>query len=790
MKGNSFRKGLVVGILFLFISAGFTSVIGSSFNREQDVSSLTFYAFSRTGTKKCNVELDRVVAEKISILFENLKDKLTSDPMSVSTQELKVDFIEMLDVNGLIPLGLSRDYVFSLLNPSWLNWINGDSPFIKNNFFSSIVSRLKNNFNSDSFSHTGFSAFCSIAGLGMGLQFTPIMIPRPRFISFWAAYIDAYVTAANLLTGRGFAAVGPQFGLNLGFMGVGLTWAIPGEPAYFAFGGYSLFTMVGAAEVETYPLNRAPVISEEAPFDGEMDVSSTISELSFSIRDPDGDRMDYSVSTDPDIGSDSGYNKGDGRYSVSVSNLDPDTSYHWTVSVSDGEDTTEETFTFNTAVEAPFVSNPNPADGDSWVSADLSELSFRLEDLQGDLMDFTVETVPDIGSGRGNGVTGGVYSVDVDGLDYTTDYSWFVNVTDGKVWTRKVFVFKTQPIMVFDPFVEGWQYRKKFTVDNSLVTGDLSDFPVLVNVVDSDLAVKAQVDGDDILFMDGSGVAGRLVHEIEMFDSNTGTLAAWVCIPSLSSSSDTDFYMYYGNPGCDNQEYVSRVWNGGFEAVWHMSDDGNQIDSTVNGNTLVPQTAPDYLQDGSLGYSCFFDRENCEFLKCGAVRTEYPISGEVYYKPVSSSIGYDHGLLGIADASSPSYLTFISMAPSTNFLRAFSRSGGSSTYAETDVSAKINDWNYIVAKHSATNNRKIWLDLGNEKTDTANRNPSGLDNTAVGTLVYNGGPQKVYHADGYIDEVRISNIVRSDDWYKTTYYCFKYCFDGGFFDLGPEESGP
>ena len=134
-------------------------------------------------------------------------------------------------------------------------------------------------------------------------------------------------------------------------------------------------------------------------------------------------------------------------------------------------------------------------------------------------------------------------------------------------------------------------------------------------------------------------------------------------------------------------------------------------------------------------------------------------------------------------------ISILKLATGTHYyLRAWSRgSGGPSAYAQTNVGAKINDWNYIVAKHSATNNRKIWLDLGNEKTNTENKNPSGIDTTAVGTLVYNNGIGDIYNADGWIDEVRISNIVRTDDWYKTTYYTFEYCYDGGFFSIGPEE---
>ena len=423
------NEGLVIVVLVLFVGAGISPVSSKIVEADQNFSSMTFYTFGRSGTKKCEVDLPSEVVEDISFMFKDLKNKLTSDPTSDSTQKLKVDFIDLLDVNGLIPVGLSRNNVFSLLNPSWLNWVNGDSPFIKHGFFSSLGSRLNNGFAPGSSSYTGSAAFCSIGGAGMGFLFPPLMIPRPRFVKFWAAYGGGLTTAANLLTGRGFTAFGPQFGITLGFIGVGLTWAIPGDPAYFAFGGYALFTMVGAAEVETYPLNRAPVISEEIPADGKWSVPLSLSELSFRIRDPDGDRMDYTVTTNPDIGSDSGYNKNDGRYSVSISDLEPDKTYEWTVEVSDAESNVKKSFNFIAEAGPPF-----------------------------------------------------------------------------------------------DPFNEGWQYRKKITINHFLVAGDFSDFPVLIKFVDSDLSSKAQADGDDILFMDDVGTASKLYHEIEYWDISNGEL--------------------------------------------------------------------------------------------------------------------------------------------------------------------------------------------------------------------------------------------------------------------------
>ena len=93
----------------------------------------------------------------------------------------------------------------------------------------------------------------------------------------------------------------------------------------------------------------------------------------------------------------------------------------------------------------PFITNQNPIDGTLEVPFDLFQISFNLSDYNGDLMDYTVETSPDIGSKNGFDVGNGSYSVTISNLSYFTPYTWFVNVTDGTHWTREVYSFMTEP---------------------------------------------------------------------------------------------------------------------------------------------------------------------------------------------------------------------------------------------------------------------------------------------------------------------------------------------------------
>ncbi len=94
----------------------------------------------------------------------------------------------------------------------------------------------------------------------------------------------------------------------------------------------------------------------------------------------------------------------------------------------------------------PLVLNPSPADEAVNVNITLNELSFNITDPQGDLMDYTVETKPDIGSDIAEGVVNGRYNITVNSLEYFTEYTWYVNVTDSSgsnSWTNESFTFTT-----------------------------------------------------------------------------------------------------------------------------------------------------------------------------------------------------------------------------------------------------------------------------------------------------------------------------------------------------------
>ena len=72
--------------------------------------------------------------------------------------------------------------------------------------------------------------------------------------------------------------------------------------------------------------------------------------------------------------------------------------------------------------------------------------------------------------------------------------------------------------------------------------------------------------------MNNQGFAQKLSHQIEQFESETGTITAWVNVTSVDASNDTYLYLYYGNNNCLSKEDTRGTWDSDYVSIWHMDD--------------------------------------------------------------------------------------------------------------------------------------------------------------------------------------------------------------------------
>jgi Concanavalin A-like lectin/glucanases superfamily/Domain of unknown function (DUF2341) len=135
------------------------------------------------------------------------------------------------------------------------------------------------------------------------------------------------------------------------------------------------------------------------------------------------------------------------------------------------------------------------------------------------------------------------------------------------------------------------------TVNHTLVPSTQTNFTVLVSVTDPALKTVANgghvanANGYDIGFYADSGGTTKLKWEVENYNGTTGNLIAWVKVPTVSSTTDTSFYLFYGDPSITtNQSDPVNTWDTNFKAVYHLGNGTslNATDSTGGNNgTLI-----------------------------------------------------------------------------------------------------------------------------------------------------------------------------------------------------------
>ncbi len=104
-----------------------------------------------------------------------------------------------------------------------------------------------------------------------------------------------------------------------------------------------------------------------------------------------------------------------------------------------------------------------------------------------------------------------------------------------------------------------WLARKPVTLEPSLTAAALTAVAVPVTVTDADIQASATASGVDIVFTAADGTT-RLDHVLEAWDDTTGTLTAWVLVPTLSPTEPTELFVYYGNPTAVDQQDSASVF--------------------------------------------------------------------------------------------------------------------------------------------------------------------------------------------------------------------------------------
>ena len=337
-----------------------------------------------------------------------------------------------------------------------------------------------------------------------------------------------------------------------------------------------------------------------------------------------------------------------------------------------------------------------------------------------------------------------------------------------------------------------WSNRQQITINHAQVSGssNLSNFPVLISITDANLVSAAKADGSDIMFTASDGVT-QLNHELEQYNSATGQLTAWVNVPSVSPSADTPIYMYYGNPATTSQQNPPGVWINNYLGVWHLP----------NGTTLTANDSTSHAFNGTItGFSAAVGEiyggaaaqsTTSEIVTSanGALGNLAGMTASAWIHPNSSG-GAAYGRImdksaGVGPVNGwyfgmdGSNLEFQVTYGTTNLLVTGSRplTMGSTAYATVT-------WD---GSGSAAN-AHLYVNGTEVSSYAVRQNASGTrnDDSTHPLILGNVNGVGDRHFDGWLDEARIANSVRSPDWILTEYQ--NQNAPTQFLTVGPQES--
>jgi len=308
-----------------------------------------------------------------------------------------------------------------------------------------------------------------------------------------------------------------------------------------------------------------------------------------------------------------------------------------------------------------------------------------------------------------------------------------------------------------------WKYRRTITINHTKINGTLTNFPLLIEIVESSLIGKTQPNGYDFVFTDANNV--KLNHQIEFYNSTIGHLIAWVNVPYLSSTEDTKLYMYYGNPNCDNQQNPTAVWDTNYKLVLHLNENtGIHYDSTMNGNDGTPVDSLVQGVTGAIGNCVEFNGGYIELPRVCTSEVQFTFSAWIYAR------------------SGARYFICEWWPLQGAFLQIFADSRVELYVNDIRIYRPItlNQWYYVVGTFDGATAR-LYINAGSPASASASTPIWPSNNTYIGD-----NSDHVRKFVGFIDEIRVSNIARSAAWILAEYN--NQLNPTTFYSLGAEET--
>jgi hypothetical protein len=276
------------------------------------------------------------------------------------------------------------------------------------------------------------------------------------------------------------------------------------------------------------------------------------------------------------------------------------------------------------------------------------------------------------------------------------------------------------------------------------------DFPVLIRLhKDFFDFPSAKTHGEDVRFsLDGKALA----YQIEEWDADRGTACIWVRVPKIQGNAKQELKIHWGKADAASESNGSAVFNASnqYLSVLHMDESLEDVAGSVQTKNIDTTSIA-----GRIGPARHLAGRQGVF--CGEEITNFPVgasshSTEAWFRAEQSNgrvlaWGNEHG---------QGKVVMHFMSPPHVKMECY--------FSGADVPSvgrlPMNDWIHIVHTYEKGDSR-IYV---NGQLSNVSKTPNAPLAIKSPARFYIGGWYNNYDFVGDVDEVRISNVVRSPDW--------------------------
>ena len=351
----------------------------------------------------------------------------------------------------------------------------------------------------------------------------------------------------------------------------------------------------------------------------------------------------------------------------------------------------------------------------------------------------------------------------------------------------------TKTVAVGAASFSGYAFKKQLTLNtiSAGITTDQTNFPALVYIQDNNLIVTNNCNNKvqyplgnyngpagtnyDFAFLDPT-TSTELNYQVENYNSTTGTLLVWVQIPKLYAANNNTLSFYFGSlTPAHTATFYNNTWASDYLAVYHFNEtSGTVLDATnnaVNGTPTNITAATDKihtaagLTGGGYNFSKASGSKIITSKKADITANAFTLSAWISV----TTPGNDNKIVSNELNFGPGY----KMAAKTNAIETETRSTNTiGSEGNLGRGGTITTgWHYIQGTFNGTAfiNYLDGVAVTTSLLKTATSlTPLAGDVVAIG-IDHRSGTSDENFYDGLMDEVRISNVIKSADWIKAEY---------------------